>query len=88
MNIKQATQTVLAEIWRREKLPDRSKEGRITTARLIRREIRDRSDAPNFYYPIAGQVKAFGLGAFEGRQHSGIDVSWPALLAATKLMHV
>jgi hypothetical protein len=30
---------------------------------------------PGFYFPIPGQLEVLGLGPFEGRQHSGIDVS-------------
>ena len=29
---------------------------------------------PNFFLTITGQLKALGLGEFQGQQHSGIDV--------------
>ncbi len=31
--------------------------------------------SPGFYGTIEGQLKLLGLGAFQGRAHSGIDVS-------------
>ena len=48
----------------------------ITTARNVNRIKRDSMwDGPNYYLPIPGQLKVLGLGEFEGRQHSGLDVS-------------
>jgi hypothetical protein len=35
---------------------------------------------PKFFLTITGQLKALGLGEFEGQQHSGIDVRPKVLL--------
>ena len=44
---------------------------------------------PNYYHTIPGQLQAFGLTAFEGRQHSGIDGSFqscPDILASVHML--
>ncbi|KAK4688728.1 hypothetical protein P7C73_g1379, partial [Tremellales sp. Uapishka_1] len=82
LNIKQATQSVLSEIYRREQyqinIPNEphSPLGRITTSKLPTRRFKDdppKLSTPQYYFTIAGQVEAFGLGDFDGRQHSGLD---------------
>lgn len=66
LNIKSAVRTVLTEETRRKELGETR---RITTGR----------SAPKIeggVWTISGQLEALGL-SFDGRQHSGIDVSLP-----------
>lgn len=63
LNVKNAVATYLA---------DRDKGLRVTTGRVIRApKDRDGPRALN----IPGMLDVMGLGRFDGRQHSGIDVS-------------
>ena len=55
----------------------------ISTNRTMTKQYREgKWKGPNYYFPIPGQLQALGLGEFEGRQHSGLDVSchWVQLL--------
>jgi hypothetical protein len=47
---------------------------RIDTGRVISKVERENGKGPKFYGNITGMVDMLGLGEFEGRQHSGIDV--------------
>ena len=48
----------------------------ISTNRTMTKQYREgKWKGPNYYFPIPGQLQALGLGEFEGRQHSGLDVS-------------
>lgn len=109
LNIKQAVQTVMSELWQDEQAsksaapangvdnprtdgsatdsavpssedsptPTLSPSTRIiTTHKTMSKAHREtKYSGPGFYFPIPGQLDALGLGPFEGRQHSGIDVS-------------
>jgi hypothetical protein len=54
----------------------RSPRKQTSTATSYRLSAADKKGrkSPGFYKTLEGQVKALGLGAFEGRAHSGIDV--------------
>ncbi|ORX37795.1 hypothetical protein BD324DRAFT_623342 [Kockovaella imperatae] len=81
LNIKQATQTVLTELFLRDEYSrthpgftdHNAKRGVITTAQRISHKTKARWTGPDYYFTIPGQLEAFGLGTFDGRQHSGID---------------
>ena len=84
LNIKYAVQSVLSETWLRQTYakskpgqPPPYDRGMITTGKQVGKKYRESSwRGPNYFLPIPGQLRAFGLGEFEGREHSGIDVSW------------
>lgn len=70
LNIKAAVRTVLAEEWRRKQMGNPPLP-RITTGRHARWQA---GSVPPL--TITGQLAELGVvGGFEGRQHSGIDVS-------------
>ncbi|KAK8849620.1 hypothetical protein IAR55_004955 [Kwoniella newhampshirensis] len=85
LNVKQAVQTVLSEIYRRQAYasqhptnpPNKLALSAISTERsksLPRdKERKIREAGPHYYFNIPGMCHALGLGDFEGRQHSGLD---------------
>lgn len=83
LNIRQATQSVLTEAYLRDQyvkthpgFTDHNiKRGVISTAGRVPAKTRSKWTGPEYYRTIEGQLASFGLGDFEGRQHSGIDVS-------------
>ena len=109
LNIKQAVQTVMSELWQDEQAAKSATPSSgvdtpradgpatpnsddplcsaiapstriITTHKTMSKAHREtKYSGPGFYFPIPGQLDALGLGPFEGRQHSGIDVSCSAL---------
>ncbi|ORY34829.1 ribonuclease H-like domain-containing protein [Naematelia encephala] len=85
LNLKAAVHAVLSEQWRRKQYalehpnapPNSRALSRITTASTLNRKQRDESSkrsGKSFWLGITGMVEALGLGDFEGRAHSGIDV--------------
>ena len=61
----------------------------ISTNRTMTKQYREgKWKGPNYYFPIPGQLQALGLGEFEGRQHSGLDVSchWVRLLMSSTVI--
>lgn len=83
LNIKQAFQTVLSEEYRRKGYaadhpgvaPNARALSRITTGKLVGKDGQERLKGLGFYSTITGMLEKLELGAFEGRQHCGLDVS-------------
>lgn len=83
LNIKQAVQTVLSEEYRRAEYarthpdnpPNKRAPSRIGTGRYLSRAEREGGKGPKFYGTIPQMLEMLQLGEFEGRRHSGLDVS-------------
>ncbi len=85
INVKEAVHHVLSEEWydREECIARRLRSQtnlirkQKSTAVVSRMTTGDKKGkkSPGFYGTIEGQLKLLGLGAFQGRAHSGIDVS-------------
>lgn len=65
---------------------------RITTSKVITKSKvkgdREKPPAgPNFRLTIPGQLEKLNLGEFEGKQHSGIDVSLSSLVTLELSKH-
>ncbi|WWD20246.1 hypothetical protein CI109_104722 [Kwoniella shandongensis] len=85
LNIKQAVQSVLSEIYRRQAYatehpndaPNERALSAISTAKVSNlvkdKERKIKEAGPHYYFNIPGMCHALGLGEFEGRQHSGLD---------------
>ena len=65
----------LTETWYRKNCPD-DPPSKGTPVRFSTRPGPHRwSRSPKYYRNLAGQLEALNMGKFQGRQHSGIDVS-------------
>jgi hypothetical protein len=75
IDIKEAMKNYLTETWYRKNCPeDPPTKG--TPVRFSTRPGPHRwSRSPKYYRNLAGQLEALNMGKFQGRQHSGIDVS-------------
>ncbi len=83
LNVKDAVQHVLSTEWHVEHagLPPASLPPTSTSdGYRMSADLKRGRKSPGFYRNIAGQLRQLGLGEFEGRAHSGIDVRsvcWP-----------
>lgn len=77
IDIKEAMKNYLTETWYRTNCPEEPAPVKGSPQRFSTRPGPHRWSrrSPKYYRNLAGQLEALNMGKFQGRQHSGIDVS-------------
>jgi hypothetical protein len=87
IDIKEAMKNYLTETWYRSNCPEEPIPAKGSPQRFSTRPGPHRwsTRSPKYYRNLVGQLEALNMGKFQGRQHSGIDVSSSYTLASRTL---